>query len=181
MLLTKRSIVSALSVFTFNMIMPLSAHAHLMVAQHGTLNIVEDNVYMVLSLPISAFNNLDDDKNGEISMLEFNMHRSAIVESVKNNIVLSDQNGERPLKGFILSPVSSHDGTNQTLSQVTVMGRFTLDQKEDVLSFATKLFGNEKSEQVLEITATRRSDHKKQIVELTPDANSIDFFVNNLN
>jgi hypothetical protein len=60
------------------------AHAHLMVAQHGTLNIVDDGVFMVLSLPISAFNGVDEDSNGKISMLEFNNHRDPHKRSPAN-------------------------------------------------------------------------------------------------
>jgi hypothetical protein len=55
------------------------AEAHLMVAQHGTLNVVDDGVFMVLSLPVSAFDGVDDDNDGKVSMLEFNNHRGAIV------------------------------------------------------------------------------------------------------
>ena len=43
------------------------AQAHLMVAQHGTLNLVGDGVYMVLSLPVSAFAGSDDDGDDKLS------------------------------------------------------------------------------------------------------------------
>ena len=61
-----------------------------MVAQHGTLNIVDDSTFMVLSLHISAFEGVDDDKDGKVSMVEFNSHRAAIVESVGQHVTLSD-------------------------------------------------------------------------------------------
>jgi hypothetical protein len=61
-----------------------SAQAHLMLAQHGTLNIVDDGAFMVLSLPISAFEGVDDDSDGKVSMVEFNNHRAVVVEIARN-------------------------------------------------------------------------------------------------
>ena len=40
----------------------LPAQAHLMEAQQGTLNIIDDRAFMVLSLPISAFEDIDDNE-----------------------------------------------------------------------------------------------------------------------
>jgi hypothetical protein len=102
-----------------------SAQAHLMVAQHGTLNIVDDGAFMVLSLPISAFEGVDDDSDGKVSMVEFNNHRGAIVESVGQNLTLSDKDGNLSLQGIMLSPVVPHDAPEEPLSQLIVMGRFS--------------------------------------------------------
>ena len=43
------------------------ANAHLMVAQQGTLNVVDDGAFVVMSLPISAFSSVDDDGDGKLS------------------------------------------------------------------------------------------------------------------
>ena len=72
----------------FNLSVMPQALAHLMVAQHGTLNFVGQSAFMVLSLPISAFKNIDDDGNGAISLTEFNLHRKAIEKSVREQISL---------------------------------------------------------------------------------------------
>jgi hypothetical protein len=66
MLFLHRYLAITLLSLTLNLIMGPVAHAHLMVAQHGTLNIVDDGVFMVLSLPISAFDGIDDDKDGNL-------------------------------------------------------------------------------------------------------------------
>jgi hypothetical protein len=144
------------------------AHAHLMVAQHGTLNVVDDGVFMVLSLPISAFDGIDDDSNGDISMMEFNNHRRDIVESVRQHVTLSDKQGSAALQGIMLSPVALHDSSGESLSQITVMGRFTVDNAISDLRFHIGLYGRQATEQSLEITATRALDRQKSIFELTP-------------
>ena len=57
-----------------------------MVARHGTLNFVDDGAFMVLSLPMSAFEGIDDDGDGKVSMIEFNNHRTGIVGAVRHAV-----------------------------------------------------------------------------------------------
>ena len=54
------------------------AHAHLVVSQRGTLNIVGDGAYMVLSLPVSALSGIDDDHDGLLSVNELRAHGASI-------------------------------------------------------------------------------------------------------
>jgi hypothetical protein len=51
-----------------------AAHAHLVVSQRGTLNIVGDGAYMVLSLPVSSLSGFDDDHDGLLSVDELRAH-----------------------------------------------------------------------------------------------------------
>lgn len=157
-----------------------SAQAHLMVAQHGTLNIVDSDAFMVLSLPISAFDGVDDDGDGEVSMIEFNRHRSAIVEVVHKNVSLSDSQGNQPLQGIMLSPVVPHDAVKDPISQLVVMGRFALGDPNSALRFYAGVYGKQAAEQVLEITATRQTDKQKTIFKLTPKAPAALLFPDNV-
>ena len=152
----------------------LPAQAHLMEAQQGTLNIIDDGAFMVLSLPISAFEDIDDNKDGTVSMVEFNNHRSTIIESVKTRITLSDNEGNNPLEGVMLSPEVAHDTSAGFISQLVVLGRFALVETNRPLRFNNGLYGQHEAEQVVKITATRQADGKKHIFELTPEVSSID-------
>jgi hypothetical protein len=145
----------------------LPAQAHLMEAQQGTLNIIDDEAFMVLSLPISTFEDIDDNKNGAVSMVEFNDHRSTIIGFVKTRITLSDNEGNIPLEGVMLSP-------EVFISQLVVLGRFALVETNRPLRFHNGLYGQQEAEQVVKITATRQPDGKKYIFELTPEVSSID-------
>lgn len=153
---------------TLNLCTAPWANAHLMVAQHGTLNIVDNGAFMVLSLPISSFKDVDDDNDGKVSMLEFNNHRASIIKTIRKNVRLIDSAGNRPLQGIMLSPVVSHDAPQATPSQLTVMGKFTLDNGDRPLRFHIGLYGTLAAQQSLEITATRKSDNRKHVFELTP-------------
>jgi hypothetical protein len=98
-----------LVILILTLLLPASAEAHLMAAQHGTLNFVDDGAFMVLSLPMSAFEGIDDDGDGKVSMIEFNNHRAAIIESIEQNVTLGDKEGNLSLEGIMLSPVVPHD------------------------------------------------------------------------
>ena len=152
----------------------LPAQAHLMEAQQGTLNIIDDEAFMVLSLPISTFGDIDDNKNGAVSMVEFNDHRSTIIGFVKTRITLSDNEGNIPLEGVMLSPEVAHNTSEEFISQLVVLGRFALVETNRPLRFHNGLYGQQEAEQVVKITATRQPDGKKYIFELTPEVSSID-------
>lgn len=160
-------------------------YAHLLPAQRGTLNFVDDGAFMALSLPISAFEGIDDDKNGSVSMVEFNKHRADIVARVQAGIVLSEKGEDRLLKGILLSPVSSdeHDehGDHKVsgdagVSRVYVMGKFVLDSLDSELRFRNSLYGKQSSERTFKISAKRKSGGLKQDFELTPEASSMKLF-----
>ena len=155
-----------------------AADAHLMVEQHGTLNVVDDGVYMVLSLPLNAFDGVDEDGDGIISLLEFNAHRQTITAAVKRGVSLSDATGPLPLNGIVLSPVVPHDAAaaDAAATQVVVMGRFAPCSTLGSLRFAATLYGERPAEQRLEITTTRRADNQKQVSVLTPTVPSAVFF-----
>ncbi len=149
--------------------MVLPAYAHLMVAQHGALNITDDGIFMVLSLPVSAFEGMDDDSDGQISMIEFNNHRGMIVESVKQQVVLSDGQRDVAPKDILLAPVVALEVAGGQISQLVVMGRFTFSNSGSAL-LHIGLYGSQTVEQSLEITVTRFQDDQKNVLVLTPAA-----------
>ncbi|GAC13875.1 hypothetical protein [Aliiglaciecola lipolytica] len=153
-----------------------SALAHLMVAQHGTLNIIENDAFLVLSLPVSGFANLDDNKDGLVSMIEFNHHRTSITQHVNQHVKMHDQQGNIELQSIILSPVVDHHDASQSLSQITVVGKFALRNTAEKHTFEASIFGKEPAEQSLEITAKRKALGAKHTFELTPKAPSAQLF-----
>lgn len=144
------------------------AFAHLMVAQHGTLNFLDDNVYLVLSLPATAFSGVDEDGDGKLSMTEFAQHRSELIDTVSDKVTLADAGGNRPLQGIMVSPVTPHDAPKMPADQIIVMGRFVLESSSRDLHFHVGLYGNEPAKQTLEITATHKSANRKDVFTLSP-------------
>jgi hypothetical protein len=156
----------------------LPAQAHLLVAQHGTLNLVDNAVFMAMSIPISAFAGIDANGDGDVTMIEFNRHREAVVASVQESVSLTDGEGRLGLQGVLLSPVTPHDGPTGSLTDVTVLGRFDLRNASTALRFENRLYAQEESRQSMKISATRPSDGYRTEFVLTPANPARMFFLN---
>jgi len=146
--------------------------AHLMMAGHGTLNIVNNGAFMVLSLPLSAFEGIDDNGDGEIDLNEFNHHQTEVIRTLSQHVVLRDREQALPLEDILLSPGASHDdhgNHHDEISEVTVMGRFALENTRQPLSFQVDLFGKQESARTLNISASWKSENLHHEFELTPE------------
>ena len=152
-----------------------SVQAHLMVAQKGTLNLQGDGAYMVVSLPVSAFQGVDDDGDGAWSSQELGLHGSQIHAQLALKLQLRDGQGVRPVEGVTLIPTPPDDRPNDPVTQLVVMARFKLAQPADIqasdavsgLRFYAGLFGQQAAEQQLSFTATQGAH--KQLMVLTPE------------
>ncbi len=152
------------------------AQAHLMVAQRGTLNIVGNGAFMVLSLPVSAFSDVDDDGDGMMSMAEFKRHQATIVAAVQKGVRLTDSSGARQLDGLMLT-LSPADGARvPTARHLVAMGRFAQAAPpattDEALRLHISLFGQSADEQTFHITATHRAAGDKRLLVLTPEQSS---------
>jgi hypothetical protein len=152
------------------------SQAHLMVAQSGTLNVKNDAVFMVLSLPVSAFAGTDDNGDGFLSDEEFSRHRNEMVDLVEEGVALIAGDSRKPLRGTLLSPVFGHGGPKNTASQLVVMGRFSLGGISGDLKFTANLFGTGAEEQSLEIVATRSETDQRNLLSLTPEKTIVPLF-----
>lgn len=162
--------------FLFSTMLSQYSTAHVMTAQHGTLNVLNKNVFMVLSLPVSAFYGIDNNNDGKLSKVEFSQHRQAIAKVVHEKVVLKDKGGKLRLQDMMLSLVTSHHSPEDPVSQLIVMGRYSLSSTLSSLEYKIDLFGTASTEQLLKISASRQSDSKTQLVQLTPKHSSATIF-----
>ncbi len=144
-----------------------AAHAHLMVAQRGTLNLVGNGAFMVMSVPVSALTDTDDDGDGKLSIAEFQLHRSKIGAAIESQVQLLDKHGSRPLEGMILALSPSDEAPMAPAEQLVVMGRFALADPSEPLRLQMGLFGKHTREQAFQVTVTRAD--QKQLLMLSPD------------
>lgn len=159
--------VLASSLFCVTFFFANTAHAHLMVAQHGTLNFVDNHVFIVLSLPMSAFPNIDDDQNAKVSITEFNAHKKQITRAVKQHVYLSDQQYKFTIEGLLLNPELAHDETS-AIEQITITGRYTLPNGQANTKFNVKLFGHNQQHTHYHITATDKKQKLTHQFALSP-------------
>ncbi len=145
-----------------------TAHAHLMVAQHGTLNFVGSGAFLVLSLPVSAFDGVDDDGDGRLSFAELKAHRAAIEATVVNRVRLADGHGLLPLQGVMLSLAPPDDAPAAPAAQLVVLGRYALPGDAaglSALQWSMPLFGRHADEQRLVLTVTRGAEQQELLLQ----------------
>lgn len=152
---TRRGLLSSLAALMLWLACLPNAHAHLMVAQSGTLNIVNDGAFMVLSLPMSAFEGVDDDGDGAMSPAELSRHAPQINQQVQLGAQLLAENQPLPLEGVLLQLSHTDEDPSTTATQLIVMGRFQLPSPATGLRFRLGLFGSGAGEQSQAITVSQ--------------------------
>ena len=149
------------------------AQAHLMAAQKGTLNVVGDAAFLVLSVPVSALKGVDDDGDGALAVAELRNHTDAIRSQVQAGVQLHDAAGALALQ-LVMLDVTPPERTPQAAARhLTVMGRFQLrapagqpsaspDTPQAAalspLSLTFTLFGTAAGERQQDLTITRQPD-----------------------
>ncbi len=135
-----------------------SAQAHIMVAQQGTLNLLGDGAFLVMSLPISAFVGVDDDGDGKLSAAELRTHQATIIAKVHRGISVLDETGARPLQGLMVNLSSPDESPDAPSAQLLVLGRFALAAPGLKLRMRVDLLGTAQSEQTLQVKVLRGSE-----------------------
>ncbi len=171
-----RRINKLLSALLLSFLWASQASAHLMVAQTGTLNIVGNDVFMALSIPSSALENVDQDDDQQISLFEFNSRRNDIIVQVQQAIGLETADAQAVLHDLRLVPVRPHSSDSVYISQVIVLGRFELPDSITALNFRMALFGDDAKESSMKITAKHPHSGQESVVLLTPSAPSSALF-----
>ncbi len=144
-----------------------AAHAHLVVSQRGTLNIVEDGAYMVLSLPVSALSGFDDDHDGLLSVNELRAHGTSIESQIKQGVTLSSDQGRSALDGIMLNTAPPESTPSAPSTHLVVLGRFAIPAQAIDLKLELRLFGTRADEQTEQVTVTRGT--QSQLITLTPE------------
>ena len=142
-----------------------SAQAHLMVAQRGSLNIVGDGAYMVMSLPVSAFKGVDDDGDGLLSLAEANAHIRDLEAQVHSGVQFIGPQGALPLEGVMISVSPPDEAPAKPAAHIVVVGRFALgNTATNGLSMRLTLFGKSAAEQSQDITVTRGAEKQRLVL-----------------
>lgn len=140
------------------------ASAHLMVAQHGTVNVVGNGAFLVLSVPAAAFPFADEDGDGRLSPLELQRHQSDVGAAVQAGARLLEGDTARPLEGMLFSLTPDELAPAEVGAQLVVLGRFALATPGEPLRFELTLFGG--ADQSEQMTFTRGAE--SQLARFTP-------------
>lgn len=145
------------------------AQAHLMATQKGTLNIVGDAAFMVLSVPVSALRGVDDDQDRALSKAELAAHAGDIHQQVLAGVQLLGSDRALPLQLMMLDTAPPDNSPTAAARHLVVLGRFQLQQESasDGLSLRLALFGPTASERQQDVTITRQQE--TQWLRFTPE------------
>ena len=131
------------------------AEAHLMAAQHGTLRVLDGDVFAVLSIPVSALHGFDDDGDGVMSLAELERHQDALRGEIDRRVAIADGEGVRPRTvrvDLVLAP--DHEAAQDRAGQVVALEHVAFGAAPAHLRIGTDLFGTRDPERSLTITAS---------------------------
>jgi HupE / UreJ protein len=160
------SAVRILAVLWALLLLP-SASAHVMLAQHGTVNLVGNQVYLVLSLPASAFKGVDDDGDGLLSLKELQAHVADLEAQWKAGVEVSSAGRTAALDGVLFNLSPAEHGPQSPAAQVVAMARFTVSPSSDPMELRLGLWGTGTGEQQADILVRRQDE--KQLLRFRPD------------
>ena len=152
------------------------ARAHLMPAQRGTLNILENAVFAALSLPVSGFTGIDDNRDGRLSNAELTAHMTTLQAALAQRVHFTNAGVAGRLD--LLMPMSDADERDSSSTagstHVLVLMKATFLVPPTALHIDIDIFGTAANEQQLTLKATRGTLAEAAV--LTPGRHAHTFF-----
>ena len=142
-----------------------SACAHLMPAQKGTINVIDNAAFVVLSLPVSALRGVDKNQDGRLADAELIQHRSALELQVKQGLRLYDGKVAGQVE-FIQINNTPDERDEHHLpqrvggTQLLAMLKIRFAQAPQALRLESDLFGKAASEQQFTLKASRGNERE---------------------
>jgi hypothetical protein len=160
----------------------VQVQAHLMPAQQGTVNIVGNDVFTVLAVPVSLVPEADDNQDGRLSEAEVHAHAARLRDVVQTRFVL--RHGDEAGQVLLLNPMSEPEAhlpgqanpppSGAGSAHFLVMQRTRFASPPTQLSLSTDLFGTRDGEDQLTLKASQGD--KVDVVVLTPLRSGYTFF-----
>ena len=162
---------------TLLMLLPLlaapNAFAHLMPAQQGTINLLDNAAFIVISLPVSALASdpqIDGNHDGRLSEAELQVHRAKIAQQLTQRLRLFDGaeagkvdfiqiNTEPDERADHINPIAAPNASVSPnapgAKQFLVLMKISFARLPTALRLETDLFGTQAGERQFAIKASR--------------------------
>jgi hydrogenase/urease accessory protein HupE len=140
-----------------------TAQAHLLPKQSATMKIVDDSANFVVSVPVSALENVDDDEDGLLSAQEIQRHGKAIERQFTSRFTVSDagKSGSN-LMTWVVPPQT--DGVTSDSDYIVILHRIQFDTPPRRPTVSTDLFGTGNGEGQMTMRATLGEDQEVAIL-----------------
>ncbi len=134
-----------------------TAHAHLLPKQTATINIVGRAAFCVVSVPVSALANVDDDGNGLLSIVELQRYATDIQRQFEGRFhVRNNGKAAASVQSLVMPP---DDGAES--DYVVLLHRANFDEDPTHTELTTDLFGANSGEAQMTVRATHEVDGNK--------------------
>lgn len=153
-----------------------SAEAHLMPTQKGTVNIKENAAFVVVALPLSTFDAVDDDHDGKVSAAEMQNHRTELENQVQTKLRFFDGDKAGSVEFIQINTEEDEAPTANNAQHYLVLMKIGFDQAPQQLRLENALFSNNAGEQNLSLRATRGTE--VEVIHLTATHTQHVFFQN---
>ena len=150
-------------------------HAHLMPAQQGTINLAGSAAFVVLAVPVSALDGVDDNRDGRLSETELMHHRDSLVAQVGSRFGICEGAVRAPVQVLqvLAEPDERHAAGGEATTQrnagaghFLVLMRHSLTNEGAALTVETDLFGQLPSEKQLTLKLSKGDETEAAV--LTP-------------
>jgi hydrogenase/urease accessory protein HupE len=151
-----------------------AAEAHLMPAKQGTINIVDKSVYVVLTVPVSAVKDFDDNHDGAMDLAEISRHQKALNDNLGSRIALwaASDAGVAGLT-MVMSPQTG-DQADQPTNYLLLMHERTFKAPPTNLHMKVNIFGDAADQKQIAMRAKRGAE--AEMVVLTSETTDHVFF-----
>jgi len=140
------------------------AMAHLMPAQQGTVKLVDDFAFVVISLPVSALGG-DDDRDGLLSVKELERNYFAMQKRVEQGVRMAD--GDQPAKLVLVQLVADeHIRQGGGGAHISTILRFNFPAAPTRARIEVDLFGSGAGER--QFAMRGRTGTQTEAILLTP-------------
>ena len=149
------------------------AQAHLLPKQNATMKIVDDSANFVVSVPVSALINVDDDGDGLLSAQEVQRHSKDIEQQFTSRFVVTNEGKSgKNLMVWVVPPQT--DGDPLDSDYVVILHRVQFDETPRSPVVETDLFGTREGEAQMTLRATL--EESQEVAILTEGSGKHQFF-----
>lgn len=104
---------------------PALTHAHLINDQQGALTLQPQGMILMLSVPVSAFQGVDDDHDQKLSDQELTQHAAAIHSEIQKKLWIQRDDRRIEIQDLLVTLSTPKDMNEVPASHLTVMGKFS--------------------------------------------------------
>jgi len=141
------------------------ANAHLLPKQNATLHLIGDKGYLVVSVPVSALTDVDDNRDGLLDSAELARHSVAIGREFQARFRIASPDGPAPTELALVAHPGSDTGLSDPTRYVVILAGAQFARPPDSVAIDTDLFGRAADERQITLRARRDQNVEVSVLD----------------